>query len=323
MTDENPSDPPLPPPFPEDLEKVWAKEQSKTFSFSNFADQFDTHIEQSIRGYSDLRTDVVGISKYFVERGTQVLDIGCSEGTLIERIADANQNQNPVDFIGCEINTAFKVGWDKHDRKNRKYFRSYFHDYPRDTWDGEDVNERLRELQKDRFYHDVWERTSIGEKGGIGRVILVNADILDWLNDEEHSPLVKHFLPKNNLSLVVSLFTMQFLAERHRLELFKKIYDNLVDGGAFITSEKIFAQNAKVQNMLEFLYYDYKKQHFSEKEILDKEEQLRFLAKLTTENLLMKQLRSVGFRGIQIFWRNFNFIGVLAMKRPKEELDDC
>jgi hypothetical protein len=37
----------------------------------------------------------------------------------------------------------------------------------------------------------------------------------------------------------------------------------------------------------------------------------------------MKQLRSVGFRGIQIFWRNFNFIGVLAMKRPKEEMDDC
>ncbi len=28
-------------------------EKSKTFSFSNFADEFDTHIENSIRGYSD------------------------------------------------------------------------------------------------------------------------------------------------------------------------------------------------------------------------------------------------------------------------------
>ena len=34
------------------------------------------------------------------------------------------------------------------------------------------------------------------------------------------------------LSLVVSLFTMQFLPENERLRLFKKIYDNLQDGGA-------------------------------------------------------------------------------------------
>ena len=241
----------------------------KTFSFSNFADQFDGHIEKSIRGYTDLRNDVVGMSKFFIEEGTQVLDIGCSEGTLLERIA-GDCPVGDVEFIGCEIENSFVAQWEKRD------------------------------LPKELH--------------------LLNEDILDWGNDDK--PLSKILKP-NNLSLVVSLFTMQFLAERHRLELFKKIYDNLVDGGAFITSEKIFAQNAKVQNMLEFLYYDYKKQHFSEKEILDKEEQLRFLAKLTTENLLMKQLRSVGFRGIQIFWRNFNFIGVLAMKRPKEEMDDC
>ena len=242
---------------------------SRTFSFSNFAYQFDDHIEKSIRGYSDLRNDVVGMSKYFIEEGTQVLDIGCSEGTLLKRII----NECPVfgvDFIGCEIEKAFENQW-------------------------------LNKVQPPELY-------------------LLNEDILDWGDDDKQ---ISKVLKPNNLSLVVSLFTMQFLAERHRLELFKKIYDNLVDGGAFITSEKIFAQNAKVQNMLEFLYYDYKKQHFSEKEILDKEEQLRFLAKLTTENLLMKQLRSVGFRGIQIFWRNFNFIGVVAMKRPKEELDDC
>lgn len=102
----------------------------------------------------------------------------------------------------------------------------------------------------------------------------------------------------------------------------QKIYDNLEDGGAFITAEKIYSQNAKVQNMFEFLYYDFKKQNFSEKEILDKEQELRHLAKLTTENLLMTQLRSIGFRGIQTFWRNHNFIGVIAMKRPADGLND-
>ena len=44
----------------------------KTFSFTNYADEFDTHISKSIRGYSNLRADVVGISKYFVEGKTQV-----------------------------------------------------------------------------------------------------------------------------------------------------------------------------------------------------------------------------------------------------------
>jgi hypothetical protein len=55
---------------------------------------------------------------------------------------------------------------------------------------------------------------------------------------------------------------------------------------------------------------------------LDKEMELRHLAKNTTENLLMKQLRSIGFRGVQTFWRNFNFVGVLAMKRPSEEMGE-
>ena len=96
----------------------------------------------------------------------------------------------------------------------------------------------------------------------------------------------------------------------------------MTDGGAFIISEKIFAQNAKVQDMLDSLYYEFKTKSFSEKEIMDKEKELRHLAHLTTENLLITQLRNVGFRGIKIFWRNFNFIGVLAMKRPSEELKE-
>ena len=118
------------------------------------------------------------------------------------------------------------------------------------------------------------------------------------------------------------LFTFQIIPKRDNLRLMQKIYDNLVDGGAFVCSEKIFSKNAKVQDMMDSLYYDFKKKSFSEKEILDKEQELRHLAKNTTETLLINQLRNIGFRGIQVFWRNFNFIGVLAMKRPTEELGE-
>ena len=94
----------------------------------------------------------------------------------------------------------------------------------------------------------------------------------------------------------------------------------IVDDGAFVWSEKIFSQHAKVQDMMDRIYYDFEEISFSEKEILDKEKELRHLAKNTAETLLVNQLRNIGFRSIQVFWRNFNFIVVLAMKRPTEDL---
>ena len=225
------------------------------FSFSNMSKDFDSHITNSIRGYNDLRDDIVGISKYFVIDDTNVVDIGCSQGSLIKRIKGFNTQVSSTKYIGFDINEDFKQHWKDEDNLNYK----------------------IGDVRKESL---------------------------------------------ENMSFCISMFTFQFLPEKDRLILLKKIYDNLVDGGGFITSEKIFSNNAKVQNMMEFLYYDFKRKAFSEKEILDKEQELRHLAKNTTEHLLIDQLRNIGFRGIQVFWRNFNFIGVLAMKRPKEELDE-
>ena len=125
----------------------------------------------------------------------------------------------------------------------------------------------------------------------------------------------------SNMSFAISLFTFQFLAEKDRLSLLQKIYDNLVDGGAFVMNSKNLLNECQSPRYGGLLIR-FQRQSFTEKEILDKEQELRHLAKLTTENLLISQLRSVGFRGIQIFWRNFNFIGVLAMKRPPEDVGD-
>ena len=69
------------------------------FRFSNTAHEFDDHIGKSIRGYHDLRDDIVGISRYFVEDDTTVVGIGCSEGSMIRRIRDANdQAPNLLDL---------------------------------------------------------------------------------------------------------------------------------------------------------------------------------------------------------------------------------
>ncbi len=39
-------------------------------SFANYADEFDRHIELSIRSYGNLIDDCIELSQYFVENGT-------------------------------------------------------------------------------------------------------------------------------------------------------------------------------------------------------------------------------------------------------------
>jgi tRNA (cmo5U34)-methyltransferase len=118
-----------------------------------------------------------------------------------------------------------------------------------------------------------------------------------------------------NVSLACSLFTIQFIPPRDKIPLLQRIFDGLVDGGALIIAEKTLADTSRLQDALAFPYYDYKlEQGFSEKELLDKERSLRGQMTLWTEAELKQELRRVGFREIEPIWRNFTFIGILALK---------
>ena len=228
--------------------KIVSNTEIKKFSFSNFSDHFDEHISNSIRGYSNLKEDVVSISKYFVEDHTTILDIGCSEGTLIKQISDKNNQSSQSEYIGVDINDSFKGHW-------------------------------------------------------------TNTNRIKYLIDD----ITTMSFPKN-CSFITSLFTLQFLSERERPNLFRKVFNSLVIGGGFVLSEKLLSDDGKTQNMMDFLYYDFKRSNFSEKEILDKEVELRHLSKSISEQQLLNQLKSVGFSKIQTFWRNFNFVGLVCFK---------
>jgi tRNA (cmo5U34)-methyltransferase len=218
------------------------------FSFSNFSTNFDEHINKSIRGFSNLFNDVVSLSRYFIEEDTSVLDLGCSQGTLLEEIKKTNDQVKSTKFIGVDINENFKPHWN-------------------------------------------------------------NKPNLSFVVDD----ITKMKFP-NNLSFVTSIFILQFLPHKVRYNLLKKIYDNLNLGGSLTIGTKILSPNSKLQQMFEFIYYDYKKKSFSEKQILDKEVELRHLSKLITEDQLTTQLNSIGFQNIECFWRNHNFIGLTMTK---------
>ena len=118
----------------------------------------------------------------------------------------------------------------------------------------------------------------------------------------------------NNCSLITSIFTVQFMSPKDRQEVLNKVYNGLNTGGAFIFSEKTFSCNPKIQDMMTFTFYDYKRKYFSDKEILDKEVQLRHMMKLNTKTEIYDMLNKAGFE-VHNFWQNFNFIGAIALKK--------
>ena len=79
------------------------------FTFAHRDEGFDTHIDKSIRGYQDMLKEVVSFSRYFIEDGTYVLDIGCSTGKLTDRIIKANKDIAPqAHYIGVEYAKGFQ-----------------------------------------------------------------------------------------------------------------------------------------------------------------------------------------------------------------------
>ena len=88
-----------------------------SFSFARFAEGFDQHIRQSIRGYVDLLSDCIALSEYFVEDGTVVFDVGCSTGTFLREIWRKNRDRCPnTRYIGIDIEDKFCNYW--HEPNN-------------------------------------------------------------------------------------------------------------------------------------------------------------------------------------------------------------
>ena len=224
------------------------------FTFAHREEGFDEHIEKSIRGYSNLLEAVISLSRYFVEDGTSIVDIGCSTGKLTKAMIEYNQDHcSDGNYIGIEIAEGF--------------FK--------------DLENRAKELEEYK---------------------------VDFILDDIRN------CDFENCSLVTSIFTLQFMPKKDRLNVMKNIYKGLNDGGAFIFAEKTMCQNALVQDMITFNYYDYKRKSFDTEDIMDKERTLRHMMKPNTWDEIESNLAKAGFSEVQQFWRNHAFVGALAIK---------
>lgn len=125
---------------------------------------------------------------------------------------------------------------------------------------------------------------------------------------------IRDVVLKENSSLILSIFTLQFIDVQYRENILQKIYNSLHTGGALIIAEKTYSENGLTQEIFTFSNYDYKKNNFTPEEILQKEKDIRKIMKPLTEKENVKMFENVGFKKIDVFYKSLNFVGWVLVK---------
>ena len=120
-------------------------------------------------------------------------------------------------------------------------------------------------------------------------------------------------LKKSNL--IISYYTMQFIHPSHRQQVFNKIFKSLNWGGAFIIFEKVRGNDARFDNIINSLYYDFKEdKKFIPNEIFNKSKSLRGVLEPFSDYGNMGLLKRAGFKDIQTVFHHLCFKGYLCIK---------
>lgn len=131
--------------------------------------------------------------------------------------------------------------------------------------------------------------------------------------------LFKHDLNQqitiNNASMIILLYTLQFIEPEHRYKLIKSVYDGLIDSGAIIIVEKIVGNNPKFNEIWIELFNDLKlRNNLTLEQIKQKSDSLRGILLSYSQEKNIKLLQQAGFEDIDIFFKWYNFIGIIAVK---------
>lgn len=126
---------------------------------------------------------------------------------------------------------------------------------------------------------------------------------------------LRHIPQYSNVSLCLSVLTMQFIPVEYRPYLMNAIYDSLNVGGAFIIVEKVMGSHAELDEAFVRGYYDVKRKNgYSDKQIIAKRESLENVLVPLQADWNISMLQQAGFKKIDCFWRNLNFAAWIAIK---------
>lgn len=130
----------------------------------------------------------------------------------------------------------------------------------------------------------------------------------------EEADLNGHFTMEK-ASVVTMLLTLQFVRPLHRERVMKAIYSGLNHQGCLLLVEKLTCEEAIFNRLYIEHYYQFKKRNgYSETEIAKKREALEnvLIPYRLEENIQL--LKDTGFRSAEVFFRWYNFCGIIAIK---------
>ncbi len=118
-----------------------------------------------------------------------------------------------------------------------------------------------------------------------------------------------------NASVVVMCLTLQFIRPLYRERLIEEVFDQMNDNGCLILIEKVLGEDSLFNRLFINYYYDFKRRNnYNDMEIAQKREAL--------ENVLIpyklmenrEMLLKNGFRYCEVFFKWYNFTGLVAVK---------
>jgi tRNA (cmo5U34)-methyltransferase len=119
----------------------------------------------------------------------------------------------------------------------------------------------------------------------------------------------------SNASVMTLVLTLQFVRPLHRDALMRAVYNGLNEQGCLLLVEKVLGENSTFNRQFIEYYYHMKRRHgYSEIEIAKKREALEnvLIPYTLTENRQM--LERCGFRHADVFFKWYNFCGLIAVK---------
>jgi tRNA (cmo5U34)-methyltransferase len=122
-------------------------------------------------------------------------------------------------------------------------------------------------------------------------------------------------LEMENASVVTMLLTLQFIRPLYRERVMKMIHSALNEQGCLLLIEKLTSEDTTFNRLFIQHYYNFKRRNgYSDIEITKKREALEnvLIPYRLEENLLL--LKETGFRHIEVFFRWYNFCGIIAVK---------
>ena len=118
-----------------------------------------------------------------------------------------------------------------------------------------------------------------------------------------------------NASMAVMNLTLQFIRPLYRHRLMASVAQGMNDQGCLVLIEKVLTKNAMLNRLFIKYYYAFKeRQGYSRMEIAQKREALEnVLIPYRIEENVELLLRS-GFRECDVFFKWYNFCGIIALK---------